>query len=291
VQADLRRVDLGSGREIVGTFIGSAETLQSATRGLAPVTDDRPIQEYGVKSLLNTGEGVPPSVVDLTQVGAWCPTCFADGSPVPLVEGLDTYLALLRQAYLAPPAEAGRARAAAEQPGRTVAGSAYLGAIVPESAALHNLLGIALAGKGRLDDAVAEFREALRLEPDSAETNWHLGVALASQGERDEAMEHLGRSVELDADNPRARYDLASLLLSARRIDEAIDQFRATLHLEPELVEAHHGLGVALASQGRLDEAIGEFQAALRLRPGFSDAERNLALAIERRRQLAARQP
>ena len=59
VQADLQRVDFGTAREIVGAFVGSARKLAEATRDVAPVTDDRPIQEYGVSSLLNFGEGVP----------------------------------------------------------------------------------------------------------------------------------------------------------------------------------------------------------------------------------------
>ena len=59
VKADLARVDLGSVREIVGTFVGSAQKLAEATRDSAPVSDDRPIQEYGVASLLDFGEAVP----------------------------------------------------------------------------------------------------------------------------------------------------------------------------------------------------------------------------------------
>jgi tetratricopeptide (TPR) repeat protein len=182
------------------------------------VSDDRPIQEYGVRSLLDFGEAVPASIVDLRQVAAWCPACFIGGKPAPGVEGLDTYLALVDSAYRASPLEVARARSLAEQHGRMVAGSAYLGALVPESADVHNILGIALAGRGRMDEAIAEFREALRLDPGSAQTHWHLGAALAYRGARDEAVEHLRESVRLDPDNVNARHDLDVLLtLDPRR--------------------------------------------------------------------------
>jgi tetratricopeptide (TPR) repeat protein len=217
-QADLRRLDLGSVREIVGTFVGSAQTLAEATRDSTPVSDDRPIQEYGVKSLLNFGEAVPGSIVDLSGSAAWCPGCFVDGQPAPLVEGLDTYLALLGRAYSASPAEMARARTLADRQHRVIAGSAYLGAVVPESADVHNVLGIAFAIKGQLDEAIAEFRQALRLDPESATTYWHLGAALASHGARQEAVEHLRRSVQLDPNNPQARHDLEVVLtLDGRR--------------------------------------------------------------------------
>ena len=218
VEADLRRLDLGTAREIVGTFVGSAQTLADATRDVVPVSDDRPIQEYGVRSLLDFGEAVPPSIVNLRQVSAWCPKCFVGGKPVRLVEGLDTYLALVERAYAASPAEVARARSLAEHRRRLIAGSAYLGAIVPDSVDVHNMLGIAFAEKGHIDEAIAEFREALRLDSDSAPTHWHLGAALAYRGAREEAVTHLRRSVQLDPNNALARRDLdAVLALDQRR--------------------------------------------------------------------------
>ena len=120
-------------------------------------------------------------------------------------------------AYLVSPAEGARAGSLAARENRTIAGSAYLGAIVPESADLHNILGIGLAQKGRIDDAIGEFREALRVAPDSAATLWHLGAALASRGENAEAIESLRRSVQLDPNNSRARHDLGVVLASQAR--------------------------------------------------------------------------
>jgi spermidine synthase len=212
VQADLQRIDMGSVREIAGTFVGSSRKLAEATRDVDAVSDDRPIQEYGVRSLLNLGEAVPASVVDLSEVAAWCPACFVAGKPAPLAEGLDLYLALLNRAYSASPSETARTRALTDRAPRMIAGSFYLGDIVPDSADLHNVMGIALAEQGRIDEAIAEFREAARLEPDSARTHWHLGAALASRGARDEAIDHLRRSVQLDPRNDEARHDLAVLL-------------------------------------------------------------------------------
>src|SRR5262249_10222769 len=214
--ADLQRLDLGTVREIVGSFVGSARTLVEATRDRDPVTDDRPIQEYGVMSLLDHHESVPGSVVDLGQVGAWCPKCFVDQRPVPLAEGLDTYLALLGRAYTASVADVDRARRLAARRDRIIFGSAYLGAIVPETADVHNLLGIGLAASGRVDEGITEFRQAMRLEPDSAPTHWHLGAALAYSGAREEAIEQLRRAVQLDPDNTLARHDLDAVLSASQ---------------------------------------------------------------------------
>ena len=249
-QADLERLDLGSVREIVGTFVGSAQTLARASQDVAPATDDRPIQEYEARSLLNIGAAPPTSIADVTQVAAWCPKCFADGKPVPLVDGLYTYLALLNLVYKGSSAEMPGARTSANST-RAIAGSAYLGAIVPESADVHNLLGAALAARGRSAEAIAEFREAVRLSPDHGD----------------------------------ARYYLATILLESGQYADAADQFRAVLRLMPNSVKAYNNLGVALASQGKLDEAVDQFQHALALDPEFPDARRNLANALEQRKR------
>ena len=250
VRADLERVDLGSVHEIVGTFVASARTLDEATRGIAPVVDDRPTQEYGVRSMLSIGHGVPASIIDISRVAEWCPRCFVDGTPVPDVRDLAAYLKLLALAYDASPAEVAAAGRLAETEGRAVAGSAYLGAIVPETAELHNVLGLALAERGQLDSAIAEFRHAVRLAPDNGPAHWHLGAALASQGTHAEAAAHLARSVELDPANS----------------------------------QAHSDLGLVLALQGRLDEAARHLQRAIALDPQAEDARRNLALVEARRR-------
>ncbi|HKA60626.1 MAG TPA: tetratricopeptide repeat protein [Gemmatimonadales bacterium] len=288
LRADLQRVDLGSVREIVGAFLASPQKLSAATRNSAPVTDDRPIQEYGVRSLLTLGDGLPASVGDVRDVAAWCPKCFADGKPVPLVQGLDTYLALLGRAYSATPAEAARTRLLAEGGTRRVDGSAYLGALVPESAEMHNILGSALADKGEFDRAIAEFREALRLEPDSASAHENLGLALASHHAPEEAVVHLRRSVQLDPGSGRAHYALAGIFLAAGQYEGAIDELRASLRVMPDSVEIHDGLGIVLASQGKLDEAVDEFRAALRLRPISPGAHNNLGMALASQGKLDA---
>jgi Flp pilus assembly protein TadD len=62
----------------------------------------------------------------------------------------------------------------------------------PGFAEAHNGLGNALAALGRTDEAVAEYREALRLRPAYAEIHFNLAMALLNApGRRGEAAEQL----------------------------------------------------------------------------------------------------
>ncbi len=251
VHEDLARVDLGSVREIAGTFVGSAETLARATRDASIVTDDRPVQEYGVVSGLSTGlMGVPSALFDVAGIFAWCPRCI-DESATPRVPNLDLYLRLLQQAYVAPVGEAARAASAANRE-RRIMGSAYLGAVVPDSAEVHNLLGLALMRDDEVEAAIREFQTALGKDPASATARANLGQIRLEQG---------------------------SALLEARRYGDAAATLRTAVDLMPDSAEAHNDLGVALASTGRVSEAAVYFQRAVSLKPDFAEARRNLALA------------
>src|SRR5262249_14394766 len=54
------------------------------------------------------------------------------------------------------------------------------------SAEAHNNLGIALHTKGRLDEEIAEYREAIRIQKDFAEAHINLGSVLRDKGQLDE---------------------------------------------------------------------------------------------------------
>jgi len=211
VRDDLTRLDLGSAREIAGAFVGSARTLTDATGNIEPVTDDWPSTEYSVLSPLNPGEDVPANVVNLDRLPEWCSRCFSNGVPVPTVAGLDLYMRLMDLAYRASPADGVRLAEIANAMApdrRLVGGSAYLGAIVPESAELYGVIGVDRASRGNMSDAIVAFRRAVEIDPNSAPSHWHLGAALAQTGARDEAIDHLQRSIDLDPSNRYARADL-----------------------------------------------------------------------------------
>jgi spermidine synthase len=250
VRADLARLDFGSPRDIVGSFVGSAATLAAATGASPAVTDDSPIQEYGVLSALSTGlQGVPASLFDLSDVAAWCPRCFENGRPAAALADLDAYMGLLREAYEAPVAAV---VAAASRGPRTFLGSRYLGAVLPDTAEVYNIVGAAERSHGRVEDAVHAFETALRLEPESPAARQNLG---------------------------QIRHEQGRALLEARRFQDAAAELRQAIALLPSSAAAHNDLGVALASVDDVPAAAAQFRQAVVLNPDFVEARRNLTAA------------
>lgn len=152
--------------------------------------------------------------------------------------------------------------------------------IDPLDADGHHNLGNALARQGRLEQAVAQFREALRIRPDHAKAHYDLGTALASQGDLETAVIHFRQAVSYSPRNASAHYNAGRILLEQRQPEEAINHFRQALRIDPSHVKARYYLAVALAGQGDFEGADKEFREALRVEPSLAEAHAGLARAL-----------
>ncbi len=148
----------------------------------------------------------------------------------------------------------------------------------------HRGLAAVLARRNEtLPEAVAEYEAAVRLNPKYVPTLMALGTTAEKRLEYlDVAIRAYEAAVKLDPDNADAHNRLGNALSQVpARVDEAIAEFRKTLQLQPDWAEVHLNLGATLAGiPGRIDEAIAEYQALIKARPDFADAHNNLANAL-----------
>ena len=107
-------------------------------------------------------------------------------------------------------------------------------------------LGNALRDQGKLDEAVAAYRQAIRFKPDYAEAHSNLGNALKDQG----------------------------------KLDEAVAAYRQAIAIKPDQAEAHSNLGIALKDQGKLDEAVAAYRQAISIKPDYAEAHSNLLFSL-----------
>jgi len=149
----------------------------------------------------------------------------------------------------------------------------------PNSIAL-TALGAAYAKRGRTDEAIRRYRQAISIDPGYAEAHNNLGLVLAEEGQLDEAIKHYRTALRLDPAYARVQSNLGAALARQGKLREAIGHFQDALRLDPYLTEAYSNLGSAYALLGRLDEAIRAFRQALEIDPNRGQVRMNLAVAL-----------
>ncbi len=172
----------------------------------------------------------------------------------------------------------------------------------PCTSAPFNNLGNILSSQGKLDEAIDQYRQGLKLSQTSSDLYANLGTALALQKQDGEARQSFERAVAI---NPQAMIAAAGIApvcsptrekppkpasgwkrqsrssqaipptgtiwpscsSSKKLYDEAIEQLEAALTINHADVRAHLGLTAALATQGRFADALAHCRQALEIEP------------------------
>jgi tetratricopeptide (TPR) repeat protein len=142
----------------------------------------------------------------------------------------------------------------------------------PGNGLYHGNLGTVLKALGRLDDAEASYRTALRLKPDHADALSNLGNLLVDLARATEAETCYRTALALQPDHRDASVNLASALVALGRPEDAEEAYRTVLRHRPDHVGAHLQLGHLLAKQQRWAAAEPHYRAVLRQEPNARDA-------------------
>jgi tetratricopeptide (TPR) repeat protein len=142
------------------------------------------------------------------------------------------------------------------------------------------LRGRALYLQGRCSEAVRDFERAVALGADSAEIHTLHGLALAGAERKDAAVESYGRALALSPTYSFALINRAILYREARRAEDALADYERALEAQPENFEAHCGRATVLLDQHRYAEALDDGTRAAALRPERPEGHLRRALAL-----------
>jgi tetratricopeptide (TPR) repeat protein len=136
--------------------------------------------------------------------------------------------------------------------------------LAPDLPAAYNYRGMILEDIGKLDQAFADYQEAIRIDPEWKDARDNLKLvenAIASEWLRSESKQHLDQALGF-AHNEEPRQAL-----------EECELARPTL---PPIALAYNYLGLIFEELGQLEPAIAAYLEATSLNPHFSAARQNL---------------
>jgi tetratricopeptide (TPR) repeat protein len=132
-------------------------------------------------------------------------------------------------------------------------------------------LGNLLRDQGRVVEAEAEFRAALRLHPQFVAAYVNLADLHREAGRETDCERTLRDGLSKVPGSGDLMHALGLALVRQRRLDEAVPQFDAAVRAGPEQARFAYVYAVALESMGRMEPALAALEAAIARLPADSD--------------------
>ncbi|HAR33928.1 MAG TPA: hypothetical protein DCR95_07540 [Desulfobacter sp.] len=150
---------------------------------------------------------------------------------------------------------------------------------------IHNNLGLALAGIGRIDEAIDHYSEAIRINPKDSAAYYNKGIAIVLQNDLGGLFADYFRAIEID---PAQDMDLniQKVISTQGSIEKARKLFKTALNISSEHTTGSlNNMGALLICQGKIDSAISKFQKSANIDQNTA-ALNNLKLAIRARQEI-----
>jgi len=132
----------------------------------------------------------------------------------------------------------------------------------PDSWRVHEVLGQADAEAFRADEAISEFRLAIRAAPHEPGLNEELGDACWTAGKLEDADAAYSEEIKNDPSNAVALYKLGSLRVTSGDAAGGVPLLDRALTLDSAITNAHYYLGKGYVALGKNDLAIEHFRLA-----------------------------
>ena len=108
----------------------------------------------------------------------------------------------------------------------------------PDAAVAHFNWGVDYASRGDLDQAITEFKIAIKRDVRWAKPYYNLGVAYSRQGKWNHAIVTWKKTVYIDPKYANAHYNLARAYAGGNQRDLSITHLREAVSLDEKLFEA-----------------------------------------------------
>jgi serine/threonine protein kinase/tetratricopeptide (TPR) repeat protein len=126
----------------------------------------------------------------------------------------------------------------------------------------HTSLAFALMSDYDWSAAKNEFRRSLELNPNYPTAHHWYAQYLSAMGRLDEAVAEAKEAERLDPLSPIIGWNVGSMLTFARKYDQAIEQFKRVLELDPNSFQALNGVATARELHGDYENSLDDREAA-----------------------------
>lgn len=140
-------------------------------------------------------------------------------------------------------------------------------AATPNNIALLNAYGVYLGKQGRLEEAIARFSKAIKIDSSNAETYLNMAVAFKRSKNYALAIHYYHQALNYNPDLTSAASDLARLLAQLGQHDQSAAFYDYTAKLKPQQVTALLGLASQYLASNQIKKAIEKLDQVIKIEP------------------------
>ena len=137
----------------------------------------------------------------------------------------------------------------------------------PNSPILFNILGAVFAGQNQINDAIKNYKKAIKINPKYAQAYNNLGAALQKSGEINEAIEYYKHAIIIKKDFVEAYNNLGNLYQDIGKKKDALNIFYKVIKIKPDYAEVYNLIGMVLDDLSQFDEALTYYKKSIDLKP------------------------
>ncbi|MGD0337100.1 MAG: tetratricopeptide repeat protein [Candidatus Omnitrophota bacterium] len=143
-------------------------------------------------------------------------------------------------------------------------------------ATTHYIMAVMYDDFGQMEDAIREYREALKLDGKSAAIHLNLAAGLMKNNDSPGAIKELEIVKQLEPDSAEPYAILALLYASQNKTELATSEYQVALEkaakLNPKSVDIYKNLGLVYLDQKKFKDAQNSFRMITALSPGDAEA-------------------
>jgi tetratricopeptide (TPR) repeat protein len=155
----------------------------------------------------------------------------------------------------------------------------------PNSARMHQMMAHELARQSKTDEAIAHYREAMKIDPKTVGLHFELAEMLNNSsipGGRQEAEQEYEAALALNPFDEKSECRLGDLAALSGDEKAAAEHYERALKLQPNDPEANVGMAKALMTMKETDKALPLLEHAIKLDPTDAVAHFRLATIYQK---------
>jgi tetratricopeptide (TPR) repeat protein len=129
----------------------------------------------------------------------------------------------------------------------------------------HNSLGTELFKKGKIEEAMYHYNEAIRLNPNATDFYNNRGIFYFALGQPQSAVEDYNKAVSLNPKYADAYYNRGVAYVKLGRNQSAFDDFSEAIRLKADSADAYNNRAIIYLNQGNIETGCHDAQKACAL--------------------------